>query len=83
MSARADAVLDAANVVRGEFAQVARERDRARRLAVRLEGICAERERLLWLAVEADTSLKQAQAGRAIAAHLRETAFVPGMEAGA
>lgn len=59
---------------------LAAELKRARSLAARLEGICAERERLLWLAIEAHTShVAEAAVARQIAQHLRETAFVPGM----
>jgi hypothetical protein len=50
------------------------ERDRARALAVRLEGICHVREGLLWEAIAPPEShAQEAELGRRIARHLRET----------
>lgn len=53
------------------------ERNRARETAAHLEQVAAERERLLWLAIEADDALKHAIVGREIARHLRATASLP------
>lgn len=63
------------------FAELEGERDRARELAAALEQVCAERERLLWLAIGTPTSkATEEEIGRQIARHLRETGARPPSE---
>lgn len=71
-------VSGASTFVRDEIATLTDERDRARELAASLEQICAERERLLWLAIEVHpTFAAEAAAWNAIGDHLEATGSRP------